>query len=375
MTDAQRTMIKRWMWGLGALGAFLVLVWQLQRLATLVFLTFIVAYILNPVVTRFSRARFLNRMSATALTLIGLALIFGALMLVIIPDVIDEFRAFVERLPELTAQLQATAIPWVEKSFDVIVPRTWSGVFDQLRTTADEDGKALLMPAAEVARTLFGTLVGTTGAAVFTALSALMFPLFVFFLTKDFPRIIGSVDGLVPARYREQIRGLAVEVDKSLSAFLHGQFTVMVVLGTLYSIGYSIVGIPVAIGVGLLTGLLCFIPYAGAATGFGLALLLAILSMEGWSQILGVAIVFGVVQALDATVITPRILGGKLGLRPLWIIVALMAGGELFGFLGVLLAVPIAAVAKVLIAHTVALYRASDVFRGEPPAVPPSERP
>jgi predicted PurR-regulated permease PerM len=360
MTDAQRAIIKRWMWGLGALAVFLILAWQLQRLATLAFLSFTVAYILNPLVTRLAKRRFLNRMSATALTLIGLGLVLAAILFFIVPDVVDEFRAFMKRLPELTVKLEATAIPWVEDNFQVTVPRTWSAAFEQLRAGVDQSGKGLFAPTAEIAKMLFGT----TFQALFTIVGALMFPLFVFFLTKDFPRIVGAVDGLIPVRYRPQIRHIAVEVDKSLSAFLHGQFTVMIILGTLYSIGYSIVGIPVAIGIGLLTGLLCFIPYAGAASGFALALLLSILSMEGPYTILGVAIVFAAVQLLDATVITPRILGGKLGLRPLWIIVALMAGGELFGFLGILLAVPMTAVLKVVIEHTVELYRASDVYKG-----------
>ena len=371
MNDAQRAIIKRWAWGLGALAVFLILAWQLQGLMTLVFLTFIVAYILNPLVTRLAKLRFLNRASATALLLVGLALVLAGLLFFIIPDVIAEFRAFMKRLPELTSKLEATAIPWVEDNFDVTVPRTWSAVFDQLKASVDQSGKGLVAPAAELAKTLFGT----TFQALFTIVGTLMFPIFVFFLTKDFPKIVGAVDGMIPVRYRPHTRHIAVEVDKSLSAFLHGQFTVMIILGTLYSIGYSIVGIPVAIGVGLLTGLLCFIPYAGAATGFVLALVLAILSMEGPYTILGVAIVFGSVQLLDTIVITPRILGGKLGLKPLWIIVALMAGGELFGFLGILLAVPMLAVLKVVVEHTIEFYRASDVYKGgaeagggEPPA-------
>jgi len=316
-------------------------------------------------VTRLARLRFLNRTAAAAIILIGLAIGFLAILFVIVPDVVDEFRSFVKRLPQLTEKLEATAIPWIEGNFDVTVPRTWSGVLDQVRATLEQNGQGLVAPAAEIARTLFGT----TFQALFTIVGTLMFPLFVFFLTKDFPRIVAAVDGLVPARYKQQIRHIAAEVDKSLSAFLHGQFTVMIILGTLYSIGYSIVGIPVAIGIGLLTGLLCFIPYAGAATGFGLAMLLAILSMEGPYTILGVAIVFAAVQILDSVLITPRILGGKLGLRPLWIIVALMAGGELFGFLGILLAVPMLAVMKVVVEHTVEFYRASDVYKGGARAV------
>jgi predicted PurR-regulated permease PerM len=154
-----------------------------------------------------------------------------------------------------------------------------------------------------------------------------------------------------------------LKIDKSLSAFLHGQFMVMLVLGTLYSIGYSVVGIPVALGVGLLTGVLCFIPYFGAATGFVLALLLSLLAQKGLGTLMGVAIVFGSVQMLDAILITPKIIGGQLGLSPLWIIIALMAGGELFGFFGILLAVPTIAVLKVLVSHSIRRYKRSSIYR------------
>ena len=129
------------MWGLGALAVFLILCWQLQRLATLVFLTFIVAYILNPLVTRLARLRFLNRLSATALVFVGLGLVLAAILFFIVPDVIAEFGSFIKRLPELTDKLEATAIPWVEDNFQVTVPRTWSAVLDQAKASVDQQGR------------------------------------------------------------------------------------------------------------------------------------------------------------------------------------------------------------------------------------------
>jgi len=359
--QVSKQLVRRWLWGLGGLALFLLLAWKLEKLATLVLLSFLVAYVLNPLVTKLARLRFLGRTSATLITMLGLLVALAAVLFVIIPQVAVEFRAFLGRLPELMERFESTIKPWIETTLGFHVPASWSEAGDRLLAYIEDTGSEIVGPAKDIAWGFFERLF----SAFFTFISALMFPLFLFFLLKDFPRIIGTVEGLIPVHRREYARELARDVDKSLSAFLHGQFTVMLVLATLYSIGYWIVGIPVAIGVGLLTGLLCFIPYVGAATGFVLALILAILEMEGWSSIIGVVIVFGVVQALDAFLITPRILGGRLGLTPLWIILALMGFGELFGFVGVLLAVPTTAVLKILVQRTIDGYRRSSVYLGD----------
>lgn len=358
MVNSDRTILKRWAWGLLALGAFFYLSWQLGNLAILILLSFLVAYVLNPLVTNLSRIQFIGRTAATLITLVGLTIGFIALLFFILPQIAEEFRAFLDKLPSLTDKLQRMIGPYIEKNFDIEIPKTWNDAADQVYHQIQKDGKKLFAPAAQVTKLIFGT----TFTAIYVLVSMLMFPLFLFFLLKDFPIIIDTIDGLVPVRSRKTVRQIAKEVDKSLSAFLHGQFTVMISLGTLYSVGYSIVDIPLAVGVGLLTGVLCFIPYLGAATGFIIALLMAIFSFSGWQPILGVAIVFTTVQALDAAVITPKILGGKLGLQPLWIIVALMAGGELFGFLGVLLAVPMTAVLKVLVLFSMDVYKNSYLY-------------
>jgi len=354
-------MLRRWLWGLGILSLVFFAAWRLKTLAILFLLSFLFAYVLDPLVTRLDRLRFINRTGGTFITLLGLLIGFLALLLVIIPDVVEEFRQFLGRLPGQLQRLQLVVVPWVETTFDVPIPRS----FDDALSQFGKDLNNLVPKVIGPAKTVVTRVLGGTFSAIFAAIGALMFPLFLFFLLKDFPRVVASVDGLVPRSSVARFHEIGREVDASLSAFLHGQFMVMLVLGTLYSIGYSIVGIPVAIGIGLLTGLLCFIPYVGAATGFVLALLLALLDFQGWGTVLGVIIVFGGVQALDGTVIPPRILGGKLGLRPLWIIVALMAGAELFGFLGVLLAVPTTAVLKVLVGHTVSHYKRSSLYNLE----------
>lgn len=370
LNDTNRPILKRWAWGLLALGAFFFLAWQLGNLAILILLSFLMAYVLNPLVTRLASLRFIGRTSATLITMVGLLIGFFAVLFFILPQVADEARTFIDKLPALADKLERMVGPWLAEKYNFHIPKTWNDAAEQIYEQIQKDGKNYVGPAAYVTRMVFGT----TFTFIFVLISGLMFPLFLFFLLKDFPKIISTLDGLVPVRHQRMVRKLAREVDESLSAFLHGQFTVMLVLGTLYSIGYSIVGIPLAVGVGLLTGLLCFIPYLGAATGFIIALLMAIFSFAGWQPILGVAIVFASVQALDAAIVTPRILGGKLGLQPLWIIVALMAGGELFGFLGVLLAVPTTAVLKVLVAFSMDVYKHSYLYNtGDFDTIDPAE--
>jgi predicted PurR-regulated permease PerM len=370
MLSENRPILKRWAWGLLALFGFFFLAWHLGNLAILILLSFLVAYVLNPLVSRLAAIRPVGRTAATLTTMTGLTIGFFALLFFILPQVMDEARTFLAKLPALADKLEKMVGPWLAQHFDVHIPKTWNDAADQVYRQIQNDRQKLVGPAAYITRMAFGT----TFTAIFALVSALMFPLFLFFLLKDFPKIIRTVDGLVPRRYQKTVRRLAEEVDASLSAFLHGQFTVMLVLGTLYSLGYSIVGIPLAVGVGILTGMLCFIPYLGAATGFIIALLMAIFSFAGWQPILGVAIVFASVQALDAAIVTPRILGGKLGLQPLWIIVALMAGGELFGFLGVLLAVPTTAVLKVLVAFSLDIYKHSYLYNtGDFEVIDPAE--
>ncbi len=349
--------MRRWLWGLGVFAILIVVIWTVEAVSTLLLMSFLVAYVLNPLVTRLERVRLFNRMTATMVTLVAVLVVFLAIFFIVFPEIIADFKQFISSVPSAMVRFQAWLVPWLEQNLDVSVPTSVGEAVDQL----GRDVNKIIGPVTKVAAGLFGHTFTAVGAVV----AALMFPFFLFFLLKDFKKIIMVIDGLIPIRNREGVHEIIDEVDQSLSSFLHGQFIVMLILGGLYAIGYTIVGIPVALGVGLMTGVLCFIPYVGAATGFVMALLLSLLDYQGLGTVFGVVIVFTSVQVLDAILITPRILGGKLGLGPLWIIVALMAGGELFGFLGVLLAVPAVAVLKVLVKRTVLRYKASSLYRSQ----------
>jgi predicted PurR-regulated permease PerM len=180
-----------------------------------------------------------------------------------------------------------------------------------------------------------------------------------------------AVRDLVPHGVRPFVVDVAKEIDQVLGQFIRGQLTVMLILAVLYAVGYSIAGVRLAVVIGIVAGALAFIPYVGGAVAIGLALLMCLLDFQGVDQILWVLAIYGVVQLLESFVITPKIMGETVGLSAVWVLLALMIGGELFGFSGVLLAVPAAAVAKIFVVRAVAWYRKSAVFlEGAPAAVP-----
>lgn len=359
MTTNTRNLWRRWIWGLAIFAVFLVGAWRLENLATLLLLSFLSAYVLNPLTSRLERLPFINRSAAVVITLIGLLVCFFALLFVVLPEVVHEFKLFVLRLPIYLSSLKNSAVPWVEKEFGLSIPLSISGAMDQFGREINSATPKVLSLVTSMAASFFGG----TFSMVAKSAAVFMFPMFLFFLLKDYKVVVNTVDELIPLRNKPVVHDLMGKIDKSLSAFLHGQFMVMLVLGTLYAVGYSVVGVPVALGVGLLTGVLCFIPYFGAATGFLLAVLLTLLAQKGPGTLAGAAIVFGTVQLFDAILITPKIIGGHLGISPLWIIIALMAGAELFGFFGILLAVPTTAVLKVLMSHSIRRYKRSSIYR------------
>jgi predicted PurR-regulated permease PerM len=193
----------------------------------------------------------------------------------------------------------------------------------------------------------------------------LITPVVAFFLLRDWDRIVAKIDDWLPRDHAEVIRQQVNLADRALAGFARGQATVCMILGTAYAVGWSLAGLEFGLVIGLVTGLLAFVPYAGAFLGLIVALAIAIGQFwPDYSSIAVVAMVFGVVQTTDASFITPRLMGHHVGLHPVWILFALLAGGALFGFVGVLVAVPTAAVVGVLVRFAIDRYLESSVFLG-----------
>ncbi len=208
---------------------------------------------------------------------------------------------------------------------------------------------------------LKGVLAGGLGIVV-TLLNLLLVPVFTFYLLRDWDRAVAGVDALIPAPQRPLVRRVSREIDGRLQAFVRGQLTVCLALGVLYSIGLLVVGIDLAIVVGMLSGLLFIVPYLGTAVGIVAASGLALLAFGVDWHLVGVLGVFGGVQLIEGMVLTPWIVGDKVGLHPLVVMIALLVGGNLFGIAGMLLAIPVTAAAQVLLVEWIQAYRASDAF-------------
>lgn len=327
------------------------LAYVLKGVLVPLFLAFLLAYALDPFVDRLEALR-VPRSLGAILVMVGIATLVTVALFYAVPMVVDEMRDASSALPEQIHQLQARAEPWFAQNLRIKLPHTTADWERAVREKLREDGMA------DTARTaLFGTL-GYVGVA----LSALVVPVFALYLLIDFDRIVTRVEQLIPRRWVGSIGGVAREIHKTLSGYVRGQLTANVVLAALYATGLRVVDIRLAVPIGVMTGMLAFVPYVGFTLGLLLALAMAILDWSGLGTIVGVVAIMGGVQIIDAMVITPRIVGRSVGLAPLEVILTMMAAGSLFGFLGVLLAVPLGAVAKILIQRAVRAYLGSEFY-------------
>ncbi len=348
----------RWMIGFGILG--FIILWHI----TPVLLPFVagagIAYFLDPTVDWLER-RGLGRGLGSLVTILAFFLTCFLVLLLFVPIIQVQAVELAQRLPTILTTIQDRANLWL-----VDAQRDF-GVSDadiiNLRAAAGADaGKAL----GYVAQFIGNLLVG--GLAVVNILSLIFVtPVVAFYLLRDWDMLIAKIDSWLPLGAAETIRAQAREIDAILSGFARGQALLCLSLGLFYAIGLRIVGLDFGIIVGLLAGLLSFIPFVGVFVGGLTSVGLAVLQFDSWLPVIIVAGVFGVGQVLEGYVLQPWLVGDRVRLHPVWIIFALLAGGTLFGFLGVLMAVPVMAVIGVLVRFGVANYLASELYDPPPP--------
>jgi predicted PurR-regulated permease PerM len=346
--------------------AVLVMVMRgLGKVLTPVVAALILSYLVDPLVSGLEKRLGVPRWLATLfLVVVGLAVVV-LLAVWLVPLITHELHIFALRLQKLPDQ----AIPWIERTFNTELPRSFKDLW--LRLSADLRGGAgevlgsLGGVADKVAKGTWGVLAAV-GSIASTIGTLLLVPVFTFYFLPQFPQIVRGARELIPFRYRGWVDETAGEVNTTLASWIRGQLTVMALLATLYAVGLKWVAqLDMAILIGLGTGLLAFIPYVGFAIGFLAALLVCVLRKGGvdTTQLVATVGVFGVVQLIDGLLLTPRIVGQKTGIGPVGVLVALLLGGKLFGFVGVLLAVPVAAALVVLIKRGVAAYKESLFFQ------------
>jgi predicted PurR-regulated permease PerM len=331
-----------------------ILAYLLRGVLVPLFLAFLLAYALDPLVDKLEAARIPRALGALVVMFAILGLIV-ILLVYAVPMFTEELRAAAADLPSELQALESRAEPWVWSALHVKLPHTLN---DLNRALSEKAQAELPSMASAVLLALFGTL-----SYVAVLLSALIVPLFTLYLLIDFDRIMARASELVPRRWVGPIGDVARQVHRVLSGYVRGQLTANIVLGALYSAGLRLVDIRLAVPIGVLTGMMAFVPYVGFFTGLGLALTMAFLDWHGLGTVLGVLAVMGGVQLLDGTFITPRIVGRSVGLTPLEVLITMMAAASLFGFLGILLAVPLGAVVKIMLQRATRAYLSSDFYK------------
>lgn len=359
---SDRDKAPRWVLWLGASITMGWLLYTLRGVLAPVFFAFLIAYMLDPLVDRVERSRLLRgkpiaRAVGIAVLLLGVFALAAVAILVIAPMVYQEIASFVKRLPGLVARGRAEWEP-VLAQYGLEVPSSVGQAFEELHLDIQSVVTKGYTPATATAK----WLLGGTASAVGTIVAALIVPVFAFYLLYDFDVLIAKAAELIPPRLRPDAEGFLGEVDAVLGQFFRGQFTVMAILAVLYSIGYGAVGVPLALPIGIMAGVLSFIPYAGSVLALGAALFMTALDWQGWTQILWVLGVHASIQGLEGFVITPKIMGDTVGISSIAVMFALLVGAELLGFAGVLLAVPTAAVVKILLQRIDERYRRSEFF-------------
>jgi predicted PurR-regulated permease PerM len=349
------------LWGLVCLAVVILLVWRAPGLSTLVLGAFIVAYVCAPLVDRLAKR--LPRAVAVALVMTGAIILVLGFMLLFVPLITNQYRLLAERVPQLLDYV-GQLVPRIEASFGIDLPNTAGDLGMKLREQLATGAGQVAGLGGRIAQRTFGGVAGMLGALI--NLTVLV-PMVAFYLLINYHDIWPQVGALVPPRHVATAAAIKNEIDLVLGGFVRGQLTVALIIGVLLAIGFSIVGIDGALVIGLLGGLLNMIPLVGAIVGHSLAILMAILKFSGWTPIVGVLIVIVVTGFLEQMVITPRIIGNKVGLPPLAVLLAVLGGGELFGFVGMLLAVPAAAAIKVLLTHARQSYLRSEGYGAASP--------
>ncbi|MBR9972208.1 AI-2E family transporter [Magnetospirillum sulfuroxidans] len=353
MTQGQR--FKIWLAGLAAALVFLYLL----RGVLLPFVAgMALAFFLDPLADRLERAG-LSRTAATA-TITGVFfLLVVTLAVLLLPILQEQVVAFVQRIPTYVDTLNERLHPLILE----LKRKLSKGDIDKLRTSVGDH-------AGEAVTWLLGVAKGllTGGLAVINVLSLLFItPIVTFYMLRDWDIMVAKVDSWLPREHRETIRQQAAEINRTLAGFLRGQASVCLALGAFYGIGLSLVGLDLGLVIGLGAGLISFVPYLGTITGFVTGMGLALAQSQSWELPAMVAAVFAAGQLLEGNFLTPKLVGDKVGLHPVWIMFALLAGGGLFGFVGLLLAVPIAAVIGVLSRSALKRYLRSSLYHGHMP--------
>lgn len=335
-------------------GVFCASVYVLRSVLLPFVAGIIIGYLLDPWAGRIEKWG-VNRTLASVLVMFILILILVPALIALFSVIDSQVGHFISVVPEYLSSFAKKIEPF------------FAGLQERFPALETEKIREYLRGNIANSLKLVGNLMRrliTGGFALVNILSLLLItPIVAFYMLRDWDKFIAQVDGLLPQKSQKSIEKQAREIDRILSSFIRGQFSVCVLLGTFYAVGLYIVGLDLGVLVGFLAGIISFIPYVGSITGFLLSILIAFAQFDSLMPILQVIGVFAVGQFIEGNFLTPNLVGDSVGLHPVWIMFALLAGGVLLGFLGLMIAVPVAAVIGVLIRHAIDNYKDSSLYK------------
>jgi predicted PurR-regulated permease PerM len=319
----------------------------------------LLAYLGDPL-TDWLETRKLPRTAAVCVVFATLTLAMVIALLLLIPTLGRQIDMLVEKLPQWIFYFQSQLLPWIERRFGIKVSALSIDQLNEMMSghwqQAGDIATTVFKHVSQSAMTLFGWIANIT-----------LIPVVAFYLLRDWDVMIAKIHDLLPRTIEATVSRLARECDDVMSAFLRGQLAVMVGLGIIYGVGLAIVGVDLALLLGTISGLAAIVPYLGFFVGIVASSIAAYLQFHEWMPVLYVAIVFGVGQTIESSVLTPLLVGDKIGLHPVAVIFAVMAGGQLAGFVGILLALPLAAIIMVLLRHLLQRYKDSSLYQERAP--------
>ena len=335
-----------------------LLLWVLSPVLMPFVVAAVLAYVLSPLVKgllRISAGALPVLLAVGVVELLFLVLAL-AILLLVVPILAKELPLMREQLPGLLLKAQAVLAPWlkelgIEMALD---PASLKAFIIKYFNTSVEDSLDGWLTSLRIGGSVALAVVG----------NVVLIPVALFYLLADWDRFVAQLVGLVPQRMRPGFDGFVAEVDEVLGQYLRGQLTVMVILAVFYTAGLALFGLDLALPIGVFSGLAVVIPYLGFGVGLVLALLAGLLQFAAWKAALMVAVVFGLGQVLEGFVLTPRLVGERIGLHPLAVIFALLAFGQVFGFVGVLVALPASAILLVCLRRARQRYLTSHLFTG-----------
>jgi predicted PurR-regulated permease PerM len=341
---------------LGLLAVAVFIIWLLSPVLLPFFLGMTIAYVLDPAVRRLTKWTQSRTLSTLAVTVLFFIIVVGGIA-VLLPVLERQLVGLVQRLVEASISTYNWAVPYIQEHLEQAnLP------VSAAPNAGDIAGKVLGWTGGVAA----GLLTG--GLAVVNILSLLVItPVVAFYILRDWPRIVQRVDTWLPRDHVPLIRRQIELIDKRLAGFVRGQALVCLLMGIFYAVALTIAGLNYALLVGLMVGVLTFIPVVGAAIGAVVALAIAVFQFHNWVNVGIVAGIFLVGQFCESYVLSPKLVGDRIGLHPVWIVFALLAGGTLFGFLGLLIAAPASAAIGVLLHLALERYLASPLYRGSGP--------